>query len=95
MEAFRTVDDRFGNKMVGNYRPPCPLHSRTVSATFKWKNDKTAYIIVRMTACVLIHSNTFALLLYLFFNKLKEPPGKIKIPLNVVDFICCLLKGMH
>ncbi|KAM7432493.1 Phospholipase A2 crotoxin acid subunit CA [Porites harrisoni] len=35
MEAFRTVDDRFGDKMVGNYRPPCPLHSRTVSATFK------------------------------------------------------------
>ena len=64
MEAFRGVDDRFGNKMVGNYRPPCPLHSRTVSATFKWKNDKTAYI-VRMTACVLFNTFYFSFLISL------------------------------
>lgn len=35
MEALRALDDSQGHPMVGNYRPPCPLHSRTVTASFK------------------------------------------------------------
>ena len=34
MEAFRAVDDGNGQPLVGNYRPPCPLHSRSVTASF-------------------------------------------------------------
>ncbi|KAK2563709.1 Carbonic anhydrase 2 [Acropora cervicornis] len=35
MEAFRAVENGSGEPLVGNYRPPCPLHSRTVAASFK------------------------------------------------------------
>ncbi|KAJ7387921.1 Phospholipase A2 crotoxin acid subunit CA [Desmophyllum pertusum] len=35
MEAFRAVDDGHGKPITGNYRPPCPLHTRTVAASFK------------------------------------------------------------
>lgn len=35
MEAFRSVMNRDGKPMVGNYRPPCPLHERAVKTSFK------------------------------------------------------------
>nr|ACJ64663.1 hypothetical protein A030-E11 [Acropora millepora] len=35
MEAFRAVENGNGEPLVGNYRPPCPVHSRTVAASFK------------------------------------------------------------
>lgn len=35
MKAFRSLENGQGQPLVGNYRPPCPLHSRTVAASFK------------------------------------------------------------
>lgn len=35
MEAFRSVINRDGKPMGGNYRPPCPLHDRAVKTSFK------------------------------------------------------------
>jgi len=34
MAAFRALDDASGKPMFGNYRPPCPLHHRTVATSF-------------------------------------------------------------
>jgi len=35
MAAFRALDDASGKPMVGNYRPPCPLHHRTVATSLR------------------------------------------------------------
>ncbi|XP_068711035.1 carbonic anhydrase 2-like [Montipora foliosa] len=34
MQALRSIENGQGQPLVGNYRPPCPLHSRTVAVSF-------------------------------------------------------------